>query len=39
LSFSDAESAQYYKDMIYWIIKNDKISINIEKGYFDSKEG
>jgi hypothetical protein len=39
VSFSDVEAAQYYKDMIFWIIKNDKVSINIEKGYFDSKEG
>lgn len=37
-SFSSVELAQKYKDMVFWIIKNDKICTSVERGYYDKKK-
>jgi hypothetical protein len=38
ITFSDIEDARKYKDMIYWIIKNDNIRCIMNFGYYDDKE-
>ena len=37
-SFNSMEQAQKYKDMFFWIIKNDKVKTEVSKGYYDKKE-
>ena len=37
ITFNNPETAQHYKDMIGWIIKNDKINTVVKKSYYDKK--
>jgi hypothetical protein len=36
--FNDVKTAQSYKDMFIWILKNDKFDVDIRLGYYDDKE-
>ena len=38
ITFPDNNTANKYKDMIYWIIKNDGYIIKCNKGIMDKKE-
>ena len=38
VSFSNVELARRYKDMFTWILKDDKMNVRVERGYFDEKE-
>jgi len=38
VSFNDEKVAQKYKEMMGWIIKDDGIIVNMDKGYYDGKE-
>ena len=38
ISFSNAALACKYKDMFTWIVKDDKVSVDVKKGYYDKKE-
>ena len=35
--FKDKKLVQQYKDMLYWIIKNDDILVDVQRGYHDDK--
>ena len=35
ITFDDKDSALYYKDMMYWIIKNDNFNMNMKDGYYE----
>ena len=37
-TFNSPETAQHYKDMMYWIINDDKIKTILERGYYDKEE-
>ena len=36
--FEDKETAQKYKDMFMWILKDDKFIVKNNMGYYDDKE-
>jgi len=36
ITFQDRETANYYKDMMYYIIKTDGYKIKYLKGYYDN---
>lgn len=38
ISFSNMELSRKYKDMFIWILKDDKLNLNVQRGYFDKKE-
>jgi hypothetical protein len=38
INFKNKETAQKYKDILYWIIKNDNIPTDVSYGYFDDKQ-
>lgn len=38
LVFEDLSVARKYKDMIFWIVKNDGLLERVDLGYFDDKE-
>jgi hypothetical protein len=37
-TFNNFGLAQKYKEMMNWIIKNDGVSVSMDKGYYDRKE-
>lgn len=37
ICFKDVDQAQKYKDIIYWIVKNDGIDTTVSNGYYDDK--
>ena len=38
VTFDDVETTKYYKDMIFWIIKNDKFSMDVKNGYYEKEK-
>ena len=38
ITFSSVDLARKYKDMFTWILKDDKLNVRMERGYFDKKE-
>ena len=38
ITFPDKEMANHYKDMVRWILLDDKLNVATNRGYFDDKE-
>jgi hypothetical protein len=38
VTFDDVETTKYYKDMIFWIIKNDNFSMDVKNGYYEKEK-
>jgi len=38
ITFNNVKLSRKYKDMIIWILKDDKFNVRVERGYHDKKE-